>query len=139
MNEIAFLRVFAPSKGKSIRHGVERHKDTMISYRSHPLLPIFGITPITLKSISFSRIVLPTAGWPGNIFFSNSHPTYRDPAIAGGIVLVVEPAPSSNRHVANIAVLGNHAENLPVGGSVIAYRADVVALQHGRTARRNLA
>jgi len=40
-----------------------------------PSLPIFGMTPITLKSMSFSRIVLPTAGCPGNIFFSSSHPT----------------------------------------------------------------
>src|SRR5579872_1265686 len=48
------------------------------------------------------------------------------------VVLLVEPAPRVDGSVANLAVIGSYAEDLSVGRTVIADRANIVSFQHGR-------
>src|SRR3984885_5602843 len=47
------------------------------------------------------------------------------------VVFIIEPASGLDWSIADLAVLGNDAEDLPVGGSIVAHGADVLALQHG--------
>ena len=49
-----------------------------------------------------------------------------------GVVLIVEPAARADGHIADLVVLGSDAEDLAVGGTVIADRANVFAIEHGR-------
>src|SRR5207253_9669961 len=49
---------------------------TFYTLSLHDALPIFfWMTPITSKFIPFSRMELPTAGRPGNVFLTSSQPT----------------------------------------------------------------
>src|ERR1035438_981853 len=99
-----------------------------------PSRPTFATTPTTSKLMPFSRIVEPTAGRPGNIFLSSSQPTTatRRAAERLRVVLGIEPAAGFYRNVANLVVVGGHAENLAVGRSVVADCADVFSIQYGR-------
>src|ERR1700731_2603133 len=48
------------------------------------------------------------------------------------VVFIIEPASGLDWSIADLAVLGNDAEDLAIGGSIVAYGADVLALQHWR-------
>jgi len=48
-----------------------------------------------------------------------------------GIVLIVEPAAWADRDIADLVVLGRNAEDLAVGGTIIADGANVLAVEYG--------
>src|ERR1700678_2920454 len=55
-----------------------------------------------------------------------------------GVVLIIEPAPRVGGHIANIAVLRNHAENLTVRSSIVADGANIVARQYRRNGAQKI-
>ena len=59
-------------------------------------------------------------------------PSHDGHAAALGVVFIVEPAAGTDGHVANLVVIGGHAEDLAVGRAVVADGADVFTIQHWR-------
>jgi hypothetical protein len=57
-------------------------------------------------------------------------PSHHGDAAALSVVLVIEPAPRIDGYIANLVVVGGHAEDLAVGRTVIADGADIFAIQH---------
>ena len=96
-----------------------------------PSCPILLTTPMISKRMPLSRMVEPTAGRPGKMFFSSSQPTTATRRVSR-VVFVVEPAAGLDGHIADLVVLGSDAEDLAVGRAVIADRANVFAIQHRR-------
>ena len=102
-----------------------------------PSRPTFATTPTMSKLIPFSRIVEPTAGRPGNMFFSSSHPTTATRR-RSALSWLLNQRPGSIGNVANLVVVGGHAEDLAVGGAVVADGANVFAIQHRRQCAHEL-
>ena len=70
MKEIALILSFLGQR-EELPHGAERQEDAIVGGVIVAMADALT-TPMTSKRIPFSRIVLPTAGRPGNRFFSIS-------------------------------------------------------------------
>src|SRR5271165_1848090 len=122
------LRVLRLQREKH-SHGVEGYKDAMVG-------SVFALFADLWHDADDFEIHVIEQNRAADGRFAGEHvlqqfPSHHGHATMLFIVLCVKPASRIDWHVANIAVLGNHAENLSIRRSVIADRTDIVALQDG--------
>src|SRR5581483_619557 len=70
-------------------------------------------------------------------FFQQLPSHHCDPAVFA-VVFIVEPAPRTDRNIADLGVSGRNPENLAVGAAEPADRANVFAVQHRRNRAQEL-
>src|SRR5208282_5888154 len=111
---------------KKHAHGVEGHKDAMV----RAVLALFADLRNHADHLEIHVVQQNRAahGWFAGEHILQELPAHHGHTTMLAVVFVIEPPPRFDRHVANLAVLGNHAEDLAVRGSIIADRADVVSL-----------